>query len=407
MSGVLIIGSGHAGCSTAINLRRSGYEDKITMFSIEDEYPYHRPPLSKKFFKGDSLKKDILIKSESFYSDNNIDLKTNTEITQVNIKEKYITTYTGDRYEFSCLVFATGSSSRVFPATTYPGVDIYYLRNIADVNCINNLLKNSKKPLLIGGGYIGLELAASMQEMGLSVSIIEQEDRLLKRVTAPVMSKFYKDLHESRGVKIFCDHSIETINKIDHKYEVLTNNGISISADLIIAGIGAIPNSKLAEDSGIKCKNGIIVDQYCRTNVPYVFAAGDCANAFNDLYGYAMRVESVPSANAHAKVIASSIIGNEVTNRELPWFWSDQYEFKLQMAGLSDEYDEIYIHGKIEDNSFMACYGKEGSLIAVDSVNMPKIFNNYKKALANSMRLSMDLVKDPNFDPSSIFSASY
>ena len=407
MSGVIIIGSGHAGCNTAINLRRSGYEDNIIIFSIENELPYHRPPLSKKFFKGDISFEGILIKNESFYSDNNIQFKANSEIVEVNAKEKYLRTCSGDQYEFSCLVFATGSSSRVFSESVFPDIDIYYLRNIADVNNINILLKESKKPLLIGGGYIGLELAASMTEMGMPVSIIEQEERLLKRVTAPVMSEFYKDLHESRGVQIFCNQSIKTINKLDNEYEVLTSDGNSIKTDFIIAGIGAIPNDELAQEAGIKCKNGILVDQYCRTNIPYIFAAGDCANAFNDLYGFSMRVESVPSANAHAKVVTSSILGNEITNRELPWFWSDQYELKLQMAGLSEGYDEIHIHGKIEENAFMACYGKEGSLIAVDSVNMPKNFNNYKKALANSMGLSMDLIKDPKFDPSSIFSASY
>tara|TARA_B000000475_G_scaffold44488_1_gene33445 strand:+ start:546 stop:1769 length:1224 start_codon:yes stop_codon:yes gene_type:complete len=407
MSGVIIIGSGHAGCSTAINLRRSGYEDTIMIFSIENELPYHRPPLSKKFFKGDLALEDILIKSEAFYSDNNIQVKTNTEVKEVDVIERYLKTCSGEKYEFSYLVFATGASSRVFLDNAYPDVDISYLRNITDVNHINNLLQDSKKPLLIGGGYIGLELAASMTEMGMSVSIIEQEERLLKRVTAPVMSEFYKDLHESRGVQIFCNQSIKNINKFDHGYEVLTSDDNTIKTDFIIAGIGAIPNDDLAQKAGIKCKNGILVDQYCRTNIPYVFAAGDCANAYNELYGFSMRVESVPSANAHAKVVNSSILGNEVTNRELPWFWSDQYEFKLQMAGLSQGYDEIYLHGKITEDSFMICYGKEGSLIAVDSVNMPKNFNNYKKALANGMRLSMDLIKDPSFDPSSIFSASY
>ena len=141
--------------------------------------------------------------------------------------------------------------------------------------------------------------------------------------------------------------------------------------------------------------------------MPHVFAAGDCANGFNNLLGYSIRLESVPNANAQAKVVASSIIGNEDLNRELPWFWSDQYDLKLQMAGLSNGYDDVYIQGKIEDNAFIVCYGKEGNLIAVDSVNMPKIFNNYKKALSNGMRLSMELVSDSNFDPASLFSASY
>ena len=141
--------------------------------------------------------------------------------------------------------------------------------------------------------------------------------------------------------------------------------------------------------------------------MPHVFAAGDCANGFNNLLGYSIRLESVPNANAQAKVVASSIIGNDDLNRELPWFWSDQYDLKLQMAGLSNGYDDVYIQGKIEDNAFIVCYGKEGNLIAVDSVNMPKIFNNYKKALSNGMRLSMELVSDSNFDPASLFSASY
>ena len=408
MSGIVIIGAGHAGCNTAVNLRRSGFKDDITIFTSEDNLPYHRPPLSKKFFKGDVSLKDIFIKKKTFYDDNNIQIKTSTEIVHVDAKAKYVETNNGDQYEFSCLVFATGSSSRRFPDNLYPGVDIYYLRDIADVNRIKKSLKHAKKPLLIGGGYIGLELAASMQEMGLSVSIIELEDRLLKRVTAPVMSNFYKNLHESRGVKIFCNQKIESINiSNDKEYNLITTDDENISTDLIIAGIGAIANDALAKDAGIKCKNGILVDQYCRTNIPYIFAAGDCANSFNELTGNSLRIESVPSANAHAKVIASSITGNELVNRELPWFWSDQYEYKLQMAGLSDGYDDIYIHGKIEDNSFIVCYGKAGSLIAIDSVNMPKIYNNYKKALSNSMKIAMDLVKDPNFDPSSIFSASY
>ena len=247
-----------------------------------------------------------------------------------------------------------------------------------------------------------------MQEMGHTVSIIELENRLLKRVTAPIMSTFFQDLHESKGVNVLCNQSIQAIQEGKKgNYLVTTDNGTTIDSNILIAGIGAIPNDDLAQKAGIKCKNGILIDEYCRTNVPHVFAAGDCANGFNNLLGYSIRLESVPNANAQAKVVASSIIGNEDLNRELPWFWSDQYDLKLQMAGLSNGYDDVYIQGKIEDNAFIVCYGKEGNLIAVDSVNMPKIFNNYKKALSNGMRLSMELVSDSNFDPASLFSASY
>jgi 3-phenylpropionate/trans-cinnamate dioxygenase ferredoxin reductase subunit len=408
MKGVVIIGSGHAGCNTAINLRRAGFSESIKIFSKENYYPYHRPPLSKKFFKGDLTEENILLKNTTFYEDNNIEIHLNTFISEVDIKNNFIRTTSGDDYEFSYLVFATGTSSRVFADNMFPGIDIFYLRNIDDVKRIQTALTDNSKPLLIGGGYIGLELAASMQEMGHTVSIIELEDRLLKRVTAPIMSTFFQDLHESKGVNVLCNQSIQSI-KVDKKgnYLVTTDNGTIIDTNILIAGIGAIPNDDLAQNAGIKCKNGILIDEYCRTNVPHVFAAGDCANGFNNLLGYSIRLESVPNANAQAKVVASSIIGNEDLNRELPWFWSDQYDLKLQMAGLSNGYDDVYIQGKIEDNAFIVCYGKKGNLIAVDSVNMPKIFNNYKKALSNGMRLSMELVSDSNFDPASLFSASY
>ena len=407
MSEVLIIGSGHAGCNTAFNLRRAGFIGKIKIFSHDSFLPYHRPPLSKKFFKSEVSEDNILLKNESFYEDNQIEVILNTFIIKINPEKNFIQTSSGEKHQFTHLVLATGTSSRVFKEHEFPGIDIHYLRNIDDVKKIQESLNNSEKPLLIGGGYIGLELAASMQEMGKIVSVIEAEERLLKRVTAPVMSDFYKNLHESKGVRIFCNQSIESIKNTKSDYEVITCEGSKIYADTLIAGIGAIPNDELAIDAGIKCKNGILIDKYCRTNFPNIFAAGDCANGFNDLLGYTIRLESVPNANAQAKVVSSSIIGNDEMNKELPWFWSDQYDLKLQMAGLSNGYDDIYIHGTIEEHAFIVCYGKDGNLIAVDSVNMPKVFNNYKKALSNRMMLSMDLVKDPNFDPSSIFSASY
>ena len=272
---------------------------------------------------------------------------------------------------------------------------------------IQKALTDNSKPLLIGGGYIGLELAASMQEMGHTVSIIELEDRLLKRVTAPIMSTFFQDLHESKGVNVLCNQSIQSI-KVDKKgnYLVTTDNGTIIDTNILIAGIGAIPNDDLAQNAGIKCKNGILIDEYCRTNVPHVFAAGDCANGFNNLLGYSIRLESVPNANAQAKVVASSIIGNEDLNRELPWFWSDQYDLKLQMAGISSGYDECHILGDINSVEFLACYGKNGYLIAVDSVNQSKKFMLFKRALSNGFKLEMGLIKNKNFQPESIFSGS-
>jgi 3-phenylpropionate/trans-cinnamate dioxygenase ferredoxin reductase subunit len=406
MSKVIIIGGGHAGANVAFSLRKDGFEGEIDIFSNEDFLPYHRPPLSKEFLKKNIEIEKLFFKPDSFYREQNITFHPNASVVSIDTTVKEISTHSSN-YAFDYLVFATGGSPRLLPMTNADAKNLFYLRKITDVLEIHSQLDSVKDIVLIGGGYIGLEVASAMIELGANVTILEAEERILKRVTSPELSAFYQSIHEGKGVKVICNSRVsgllaenQTINCVE------LESGEKIPTDAVLAGIGAIPNTRLAEDAGLDCNNGIVTDQYCRTANPHILAAGDCANSFNTLLNQNIRLESVPNALSQAKVVASSIVGNELYNKDLPWFWSDQYDLKLQMAGLSGGYDESIILGDIEAAEFIVCYGKAGYLAAVDSVNQSKQFMLFKRALSNGFKLEMSLIKNKDFQPESIFSGS-
>ena len=285
--------------------------------------------------------------------------------------------------------------------------NLFYLRQITDVLSMHKQITPHKEIVLIGGGYIGLEVASAMIELGLKVTILEAEERILQRVTSPEVSQFYNDYHSKKGVRIICNAKVTNLNAENQMINsVSLESDESLAADIVLVGIGAIPNTQLAASIGLECDNGIKTDQYCRTSIPNILAVGDCTSSFNSLYNKEFRLESVPNALAQSKVASSSILGNELFNNEMPWFWSDQYDLKLQMAGLSSGYDECHIIGDTDSAEFIACYGKEGYLIALDSVNQSRQFMLFKKALGNGFKLEMSLIKDKNFQPESIFSGS-
>ena len=406
MSKVVIIGGGHAGANVAFSLRKDGFEGEIDILSNEEFLPYHRPPLSKDFLKKNIEIEKLFFKPESFYAEHNISFHPNLLIDSVDTSAKEISS-DHMKFSFDYLVFATGASPRLLSMPNADAKNLFYLRKISDVIDIHAELDSAKNIVLIGGGYIGLEVASAMVDLGLKVTIIEAEDRILKRVTSPELSTFYQSTHEAKGVQIICNAKVNGLlaeNHIINSIEL--ESGEKIPAEAVLAGIGAIPNTQLAEQAGLDCNNGITTDQYCRTSNPYVLAAGDCTNSFNALLNQSIRLESVPNALSQAKVVSSSIIGNELYNKELPWFWSDQYDLKLQMAGLSSGFDESVILGNIDAAEFIVCYGKDGYLISVDSVNQSKQFMLLKRALSSGFKLEMSLIKNKDFQPESIFSGS-
>ena len=406
MTKVLIVGGGHAGANTAFALRKDGFDGEIIIISDEGYLPYHRPPLSKDFLKQNLAIEKMSFKSADFYEEQKISINLDTQINSIDLTSNHAITEDAS-FNFDYLVFATGASPRLLPMENADSKNLFYLRQITDVLSMHQQITPHKEIVLIGGGYIGLEVASAMIELGLKVTILEAEERILQRVTSPEVSQFYNDFHSKKGVRIICNAKVTNLNAENQMINsVSLESGETLAADIVLVGIGAIPNTQLAASIGLECDNGIKTDQYCRTSIPNILAVGDCTSSFNSLYNKEFRLESVPNALAQSKVASSSILGNELFNNEMPWFWSDQYDLKLQMAGLSSGYDECHIIGDTDSAEFIACYGKEGYLIAVDSVNQSRQFMLFKKALGNGFKLEMSLIKDKNFQPESIFSGS-
>ena len=386
----IIVGASHAAAQLATSLRQEGWEGDILMIGDEPYLPYHRPPLSKTFLAGDKTAEELAIRPADFYVKKNIDFLQG-RVSKINKDQQIVTLSDGQEMSYDKLALCMGSRVRkiALPGSDLAGV--HYLRDIADVEGIKSGVKKDNNAVIIGGGYIGLEAAASLRKQGMNVVVLEAAERILQRVTAPELSGFYTRIHREEGVSIHTGISVLSIDGGTHAEKVRCAKGIEFIADLVIIGVGILPNVELAEEAGIKVDNGIVVDEYCCTNDPNIVAAGDCANHFNKIYNRRIRLESVPNANDQGKSAAASICGNSKEYKSLPWFWSDQYDLKLQIAGLSQGYDQVVIRGdKLAGRSFAAFYLKEGLLIAADCVNRPQEFMLSKKII------SENLVVDPS-----------
>ena len=269
--------------------------------------------------------------------------------------------------------------------------NLFYLRQITDVLSIHESIGSAKNIVLIGGGYIGLEVASAMIELGLNVTILEAEERILQRVTSPEVSKFYNDFHSKKGVEIICNAKIASLNAENKMINaVLLDSGESIAADIVLAGIGAIPNTQLADSIGLECSNGIKTDQYCRTSMPNILALGDCASSFNALFNYEFRLESVPNALAQSKVVSSSIVGNELFNNEMPWFWSDQGDLKLQMVGVGKLNAKHHVLENQTAGTLTVLHLEDGQLVAIDTLNHGVNHICGRKLLSNKKPILLD-----------------
>lgn len=373
MSRIIIVGAGQAGGQVAAGLRQQGCKDEIVLFGDEPHLPYQRPLLSKQYLSSEQEEGRIFLRSQKFYQDHKISLRIAQRIDEINPASKIVTTDQGEKIDYKDLILATGSRPR---RLNIPGSELqglHYLRTLDDVNAIKAEMQPGKKLVIIGGGYIGLEVASVAVTAGLNVTVVETEDRILKRVTTAEMSEFYHQLHNERGVRILLQSAVSSFEGEGHVRQVVCE-GRNIEADLVIVGIGIIPNIELAEAAGIECDNGIVTDDHCQTSVPHIYAIGDCSNHPNPILGRRLRLESVPNAMEQAKVAAANIMGNDKTYSAVPWFWSDQYEHKLQMVGFSADADRQVIRGDKEAKQFAILYLKDNCLVAVDAVNSAREF---------------------------------
>ena len=393
---IVIAGAGHAAGQLIATLRQKKYPGKIVLVGEESWLPYQRPPLSKKFLAGELEAERLYVKPASFYDDPAIDVRLNTRVESIDRAERSVRTSDADSIPYSDLVIATGSRVRKL---TVPGCElagIHYLRGIRDVAAIRAGLATARRLVIVGAGYIGLEVAAVAKRLGHHVTVLEMADRVMSRVVAPELSAVYERLHREQGVVLELNTGLEGFaGESGQVTGVMASTGETIPADLVVVGVGILPNIELAADAGLPVDDGIVVDERCATEDEHIFAIGDCTAHPSRIYGGRLRLESVQNALEQAKVVASNLCGGDLVYDQVPWFWSDQYDVKLQIVGLSAGYDQTVARGNPADRSFSCVYLRDGRMIAIDSVNAPKDFMQAKALIASGARPDPERLADP------------
>lgn len=391
---VVIVGAGQAASQAVASLRSDGFAGDITVIGDEKHLPYQRPPLSKAYLKGEIAEDRLFIKPAEFYAEAKCRLLLNATVTEINRSGKSIRLKDGTSIPYGKLVIATGSRVRKLPI---PGADLpgcYYLRGIDDVDMLRPLMKEGARVVIIGAGYIGLEVAAVAVKRGLRVSVIEAMPRVLARAASPQISEFYETEHRRAGVDLRCYVRTESIAKTGDALAVSTSSGI-VPADFVLIGVGILPNVELATAAGLEVDNGIVVNQFAQTEDPDIYAVGDCANLPNSYaVGGRVRLESVQNAIDQAKHAALSILGKPKAYDEVPWFWSDQFDLKLQIAGLSTPDDQIVLRGQPASRSFAAFHMRDGIITAVESVNAAPEYMMGRRLIAARARVAPERLAD-------------
>jgi len=364
---IVIIGAGQAGAQAIATLRAEGFEGSLTLIGDEAYPPYQRPPLSKAYLAGDFARERLFLKPDAFYAETACELRLSLAATAVDRPSKTVGLSNGTKLSYDRLLLTTGARVRQLPVPGAALAGVYYLRGIADVDALRQHFQPGTRLAVVGGGYIGLEVAAVAVKHGLKVTVIEAADRVMVRAASPQISAFYEKIHRANGVEFVLGAMAERFEGSERAQGVSTNRG-GVEADVILAGIGIVPNCELAEAAGLACDNGISVDEYGVTSDPDIFAAGDCTS-HPGFAGGRVRLESVQNAIDQAKHAALAMVGKPLAYREVPWFWSDQYDLKLQIAGLARPGDRTVLRGNPETRKFSVFHLRDGVVAAVEAVN--------------------------------------
>lgn len=391
----VIVGASHAAAELCNSLRKEGWEGGITLIGEEAHLPYNRPPLSKTFLAGTKSIYDLLIRHEEAYAKADIKYKLGCRVDSIDRANKTVFLNDNETVNYDKLILTTGARPRVMELPGARLGNVFYLRDIHDADRIRPHIEAGKQAVIVGGGYIGLETAAMLTSTGMKVTVLERDPRILNRVSAPEISEFYSRIHAEEGVELITDVEISHLKGDKQANSVVCNGGQSFPADMVIIGIGVVPNSELAQDVGLDIDNGIVVNAFGETSDPDILAAGDCTFHFNKHYQRWMRLESIQNAVEQAKVVARTICGKRQEYDQIPWFWSDQYDLKLQIAGLSAGYDNLIVRGDLSQGRKIAVFYFKGEvLLAVDAVNSPQEFMFGKRVLAQSLQLNREKLAD-------------
>jgi 3-phenylpropionate/trans-cinnamate dioxygenase ferredoxin reductase subunit len=394
ISTILIIGGGQAGAQAVDTLRREGFGGRVVLIGDEPELPYQRPPLSKKYLCGEMAADRLLFRHRSFYDEHRVELKLGQRAVRLDTAARQVELADGEQLTYDRLLLCLGAESRrlTCPGAALPGV--HYLRALADIAPIQAGFKPQARVVIIGGGYIGLETAATGRKMGCEVTVLEMADRVMNRVVAPAVSQFFAREHGAHGVTIICDTRVVCLEGEGRVERVVCADGTRHAADLVIVGVGAVATTELASAAGLACDNGIVVDEYCRTSDAAIYAAGDCTNHPSLRFGRRVRLESVDNAFEQAKAAALNLLGRPVAHDRVPWFWSDQFEDKLLIVGLSQDYDRQVLRGDPASRSFSVCYLKGRELLAVEAVNHSRDYMAARKLIAERTLMHVERLAD-------------
>lgn len=391
MSGAVIVGAGQAGLEAAAALRAQGYQESVTLIGDEPHLPYQRPPLSKEYLLGKQGADHLPLRAPVFYEKHGITLRIGETVASIDREAHRVRTNKGE-LSYGKLILATGARNRVLPV---PGAErALYLRTLDEADAIMRRMGEASRVAVIGGGFIGLEIAAAARTLGKAVTIIEALPRLMARAVSPPLSDFFRDVHREHGTQVLLDSIVREISA----GAVVLEDGRRCVADLVVAGIGVVPNTELARDAGLATGNGITVDEFLKTSDPDVYAIGDCADHPNLFAGGRARLESVQNAVDQAKCAARGIAGNPSPYRDVPWFWTDQFGIRFQMAGLSAGHDQAVMRGRMDDRKFSMFYFRQGRLLAVDSVNRSADHVAARKMLAAGTPVTPEQAADETVD---------
>jgi 3-phenylpropionate/trans-cinnamate dioxygenase ferredoxin reductase subunit len=393
---IVIVGAGQAASQAIDTLRKKGHSGSLTVVGDEPYGPYQRPPLSKKYLAGALDRDRLTIRHDAYYLEHGVDVRWGRRALQIDRTQRRVHLDDGAPLAYDALLLATGSTPRklALPGAELRGV--HYLRTIADVERIRVDAAVAKHAVIIGGGYIGLEVAATLRELGLEVTVLEMAERVMNRVVCEPVSRFYEAQHRAHGVTIELGARLESFVGAEHRVRaVRLASGVEIPAELIVVGIGVLPVDELARAAGLECVNGIVVDAHCRTSDPAIFAAGDCAQHPNNHYGVRVRLESVDNAFEQGTSAALNMLGIATAHDKVPWFWSDQFDLKMVIVGLAQGHDDVVLRRDPATRAFSACYLRAGELIAIDTINHTKDQMAARKLIAARFRPDRTKLADP------------
>ena len=394
MGGIVVVGAGQAAASLVAKLRNLSYTGEITVIGDEPSIPYERPPLSKAYLLGETTADRLHLRPDSFYEQNNITMRTGTKVEAIDPTAKTVTLSGGETLSYDKLALTTGSHPRKLPASIGGALKgVYTMRTLADADAMSHEFGEGRSVLIIGGGYIGLEAAAVASKKGMKVTLVEMADRILQRVAAPETSDYFRALHKSRGVDIREGVGLVRLNGDDSVTSADLTDGSTIGVDFAVVGVGIIPATELAEAAGLEIQNGIKTDEHCRTSNPDIYAAGDCASF--PYRGARMRLESVGNAIDQAEAAAAAMMGDDSSYVAKPWFWSDQYDVKLQIAGLNTGYNNVVTRPG-ENGAVSFWYYHDDTLVAVDAMNDARGYMVGKRLIEAGKSPDKSAIADPS-----------